>query len=614
MGRYPDQSKAFLQRTDKETDDLRVEDFPLELFTPLKVFKQNLAKNFGLKVKDVEENLEALNFRKRKNPPSVRLFLPYMIQNQTLVASKDSLFYGFQDSIKKDLTIEQFSIVSGFVDQEYFYKLQEINKLKKEQKLLIGKKKYLEERAVAKRSLLESLSRQYELLTGQTVELNNSTEFLSTAEEIVSRKEPLLTSIEDEAQRSIKELNDIDRKINLENAEIRDRQQKINDIEKTKLIPKKIEENFAPAKVSGQDYPVYKSKCPFCSNVTDGVLRQANKLAEAIAYLNQELSSIPALEDSFDKELHELKEELIEHRKKLKILQSEKQKILAVSDNLRKNYSLNDQAYRLLFKLQIVSEELENNGEDFKKSLKELTNQIKKLEEELISNYPLEKEMEKASEYISDQINEIANKLDFEESYKPLNFKFDLKKFELLTKVQDERVQVRQMGSGANWLYCHLSLFMAFTRFFSYHIKSALIPPILFLDQPSQVYFPSSDEKSNFEGIQEEENPNTKVQDSEVKENRRKDDLEEVKNFFNQIVIFNKNTLKFTGYEPQIIITEHADHLELNACNFESLVRARWREPGLGLVDLRANEDVVLNPTGDGNVESKNIPENPSEK
>ena len=528
MGRYPDQSKAFLQRTDKETDDLRVEDFPLELFTPLKVFKQNLAKNFGLKVKDVEENLEALNFRKRKNPPSVRLFLPYMIQNQTLVASKDSLFYGFQDSIKKDLTIEQFSIVSGFVDQEYFYKLQEINKLKKEQKLLIGKKKYLEERAVAKRSLLESLSRQYELLTGQTVELNNSTEFLSTAEEIVSRKEPLLTSIEDEAQRSIKELNDIDRKINLENAEIRDRQQKINDIEKTKLIPKKIEENFAPAKVSGQDYPVYKSKCPFCSNVTDGVLRQANKLAEAIAYLNQELSSIPALEDSFDKELHELKEELIEHRKKLKILQSEKQKILAVSDNLRKNYSLNDQAYRLLFKLQIVSEELENNGEDFKKS--------------------------------------------------------------------------------------HLSLFMAFTRFFSYHIKSALIPPILFLDQPSQVYFPSSDEKSNFEGIQEEENPNTKVQDSEVKENRRKDDLEEVKNFFNQIVIFNKNTLKFTGYEPQIIITEHADHLELNACNFESLVRARWREPGLGLVDLRANEDVVLNPTGDGNVESKNIPENPSEK
>ena len=54
-----------------------------------------------------------------------------------------------------------------------------------------------------------------------------------------------------------------------------------------------------------------------------------------------------------------------------------------------------------------------------------------------------------------------------------------------------------------------------------------------------------------------------------------------VTNLFNQLVSFCKTTLKETGIEPQIIITDHADKLELDSVDFEDLVNGRrWRTKG----------------------------------
>lgn len=48
------------------------------------------------------------------------------------------------------------------------------------------------------------------------------------------------------------------------------------------------------------------------------------------------------------------------------------------------------------------------------------------------------------------------------------------------------------MRSGANWLYSHLTLFMALHKYFCSLDNKSKIPLILFLDQPTQVYFPTS--------------------------------------------------------------------------------------------------------------------------
>lgn len=57
--------------------------------------------------------------------------------------------------------------------------------------------------------------------------------------------------------------------------------------------------------------------------------------------------------------------------------------------------------------------------------------------------------------------------------------------------------------------------------------------------------------------------------------------MKSVTNIFNQLISFCNITLKETGLEPQIIVTDHADNLKLDKIEFEKLVNGRrWRTRG----------------------------------
>ena len=58
--------------------------------------------------------------------------------------------------------------------------------------------------------------------------------------------------------------------------------------------------------------------------------------------------------------------------------------------------------------------------------------------------------------------------------------------------------------------------------------------------------------------------------------------MQAVRNLYLQLVRFCKDTLERTGIEPQIIVTDHADNLELDGdVTFDSLVQGRrWRTRG----------------------------------
>lgn len=60
------------------------------------------------------------------------------------------------------------------------------------------------------------------------------------------------------------------------------------------------------------------------------------------------------------------------------------------------------------------------------------------------------------------------------------------------------------------------------------------------------------------------------------------DDIKAVTNLYSQLVKFCEETLKETGIEPQIIVTDHADNLTLDGdISFDSLVQGRrWRTHG----------------------------------
>ena len=98
------------------------------------------------------------------------------------------------------------------------------------------------------------------------------------------------------------------------------------------------------------------------------------------------------------------------------------------------------------------------------------------------------------------------------------------------------------MGSGSNWVGVHLIAYFALQKFFINADRP--VPRFLFLDQPSQVYFPSElDEKQI--------------------------DWNEVNKMY-QFIIDRTDEL---GGKLQVIIVDHAD---LNEKSFRQFVCENW--------------------------------------
>ncbi len=73
------------------------------------------------------------------------------------------------------------------------------------------------------------------------------------------------------------------------------------------------------------------------------------------------------------------------------------------------------------------------------------------------------------------------------------------------------------------------------------------------------------------------------------------EDLKAVTNLFMQIIRVSNSIHDEYGYMPQIIISDHADHLDLGEYNFNDYVVCRWRGKNEGFIDMqKINESKEL--------------------
>ncbi|MEZ8148774.1 DUF3732 domain-containing protein [Enterovibrio norvegicus] len=150
-----------------------------------------------------------------------------------------------------------------------------------------------------------------------------------------------------------------------------------------------------------------------------------------------------------------------------------------------------------------------------------------------------------------------------------------------------KKIYLRSMGSGANWLYTHLALFLSLNGLFCKYKERCLVPPILFIDQPTQVYFPNiiSDNDESFDA--------TKMAHSiKDKKTTIDDDINSVVKFFNEMINYCEKMDEDYSFMPQIIVTDHADNLDLPEGRiFENYVRERWRDSGFIKIDDTSNDN-----------------------
>lgn len=578
LARKENGRKIFLKE-ESNLPDIKVlnkEYFDNKFFISNSDFKVNLGHYFGLDINDIEEDKSVSQYTgQKKGRPSVRNIIPYLIQHQNLIANKHSLFYRFDENEKREQTIDQFKIFAGFITQEYYILKQNLANSKKQLKRLELEEKVIKIQREFNSEKFDGLLQEYEAISGNKLFEEASNIILSNPANYIDKLVAKDISINENNDESVEKILSLEKEYNKllsQKRELNYKYKNINSsIDYAKKYKEELSNNQAIAEAS-----INVATCPFCTQETNVIANEANQLEEAIKWLNIELRKSPYLLDSFESDKNNIKEKISNIEEKLKSIKNEIEQLKNITKALENNKSLNEQALKVKLKIENLLESLmDRKDNNIEEKIKATQQDISEFEKLLKDEFNLDKQLEEAEKYINYKMKEIGNKLDFESSYKPINLKFSLTNFDLWhEKENKDKVYLRSMGSGANWLYSHITLFLALHNFFCSLGNKSIVPSILFLDQPSQVYFPTSikdeNDEFNIDRIEEKKGTNTKDED-----------LKSVTNLFNQLVSFCKTTLKETGIEPQIIITDHADKLELDSVDFENLVNdRRWRTRG----------------------------------
>lgn len=542
-------------------------------FEKLKENSQNICidsnyfidKNFD-KYKDVQYRIEEViglsvngiqdEENKSIKKASMRNMVSYLFQHQNLIANKFALFYRLSEYYNRKPIIEQFPVFAGIVDQNYYTKLIELNELNVELKKAKKSKITHDKIQNSIQSILEPLMENYySLLDVQFEKPQKFKQLLEMANTLPEMSDEQLFNndgIWKQYEVIKKELDDLE-------ASEQECLYKIAELERSSdsgdELYQKLKELHDKTKES---LPAENAQyiCPLCNQVDITISESDHKILEAQLWLNDEIKYTSSYQSTFAEDVRKYKDELKSIRKLIKSKNNQKksfEKIYISSQELKtKKEKVEYAKTHVKFYVEQYSGGV---FDDVDLEIEKIENRIRILSKE-ISHYDVKAKLEKAEKSINSNMNRLAINLDFEEEYRPINLNFGLidQSFDVYHKSKTDKIYLSQMGSGANWVSTHISLFLSILRYFCEQSDSRMLTT-MFFDQPSQVYFPN------------------------MNETHKSEDIIAVENMYQTIFDEINSIKKDTNVLPQIIIVDHVrgDELE-NKVEFDSYIKYKWSD------------------------------------
>ena len=569
-------------------------------------FSKSLGRYFGVTMDDIDTDPLQKQLMRQKSPtPSIRSFASFMLQHQNLVANRHAIFYRFDEKRKREQAIDHFKIFMGIVGEDYFDLAKELAEAETELKralAVIPKQEQIKSAGIGE---MAGYLREFHALAGTPL-----TEL--TAEEIWMRPVQALERLTGIAVTVDGQSDTFDatrKELRTRKAELMAEIQKALNTRYLLDVSTQQVEGFATAMT---DLPIPKAThldhavCPVCASPSEAAEDEANRLSAAIHWLNGELKVSAYAREGFGQERRDIDEQLKKARQALRQVESTLRPLDQEADRLQRSKSVDAAAQKAKLKLEIAIERrIESPPTESTELVKLLQDRVAVLKSKK-ALLDVEPRLLALQSDINQRLEIVGAHFDFEDSYKNGSLKFDIDSFDLwhetpgVDGAPEKKVFLRSMGSGANWLYSHLTLFLSLHYQFAAYADCKL-PPVLFLDQPTQVYFPSADYGKEFNAAQlrakqdgasgspqSEETagePATRAANSPVDTHTRistaDDDLNTVAKMFTILAKFCDDTAQEVGNKPQIIVCDHADRLELGeGYDFEDFVADRWRDRG----------------------------------
>lgn len=311
--------------------------------------------------------------------------------------------------------------------------------------------------------------------------------------------------------------------------------------------------------------------CPLCKSAlpsseatppVKAIQKSLERLSAQFRHVQDRAPQMQAVVTSLEAREADLKSRMRGNRERLEAIQRENARLQDYRDFcVRRAHILG----RISLYLESVPQ-LEDCSE-IQRNLAELQSQVNALRDEL-SDETVQERVHSALSHISRNMNEWATDLQLEHAEFPL--RLDLKHLTVVADGVYGPIPMERMGSGENWVGYHLIAHFALHNWFV--TRQRPVPRFIFIDQPSQVYFPED------EDWQQQENGT-----SGIGEDRQK---------VERMYKLAYDVSEKLGGQFQIIIT---DHVNINQQWFQDCVVERWRE-GRKLIpaewDANSNESL----------------------
>lgn len=492
----------------------------------------------------------------------------FQFQPQHIIANPYTLFFKADTFEHQEKLKSIFPLVLGVINNETLALRKELRELEIE---LRRKQNALNEKKRAKEVWLNSVSSLYIKAKSLSLLPNSPPETIDwDAEKYLRylvqvlenfRENPIPTYEPGTSEKSLESLNVLTEKEREIAREISSREIKLSKI--LKVNQTRVDyANTVNVKqsrlelVSWFNEKLKNENCPFCGSEHQTAKEQVQSLHKVALKLETISQTVNSPDLVLDKEISEIRQGIKELEEKRKIVRDNIREITTTNEQERKKQQSIEGVYLFIGRLEEALENINTVEIDSEldKEIKKIYNRIEEIRNRIKENEEKTR-LENAIFKLSTITAHYIEQLDID---KPNDFvKLDIANLTLRIISQDSRENyLWEIGSGANWMGYHISIMLALHEFFL-DLTQSHIPTFLFIDQPTQVYFPEKwPNKTDLKNI----NPDNHS------------DFVQARKIFKALEL----GMKRTNNKLQIIIAEHAPILTWEGIDNVNLVE-EWR-------------------------------------
>lgn len=240
--------------------------------------------------------------------------------------------------------------------------------------------------------------------------------------------------------------------------------------------------------------------CPLCDSELKAPTPTIAEMAGALERMNSGLDRVEREKPRVNEHLEALESELEGTLAFVRDQEAALRGLQAESEAERRVRDARSLAARVSGRISLFLETVESLSDNgsLRSAVEEAQARVNRYEQQLAQD-EVEEVLTSILNVVSARMSKSAEKLSLEHAGSP--YRFDLKKLTVIADTRDRPIPMSRMGSGENWLGCHLITLTALHAHFLAQRRP--VPNFLFLDQPSQVYFPSPEAYKALSGTPE---------------------------------------------------------------------------------------------------------------